>query len=672
MIEICDLAPYGGFMRILKEKWIKDMKKSLSLMGTPKDNLDSTLEKLFKERFKDTDVHIYNSYEEEVYPMTLSGVIDWIDKRNPNICESGIFFKRAEEEQSINALLSKEDMDDRGKLKKLRFIAMDAGDAVLEKYYNMGQLDCKLLSNAGYGVTANPYSFSHSFAVAASITSCGRGETSMAAQSFENFLGDTVRFNNLDECLVYVSNCLKDFKIAKFFTDEIIDIIPSRDDLIDKLYNKFRHKDEDVLSNVSRIVSNLSKEEVTRIYYKTNFKAFIYNKAIRKLFRFIMENDEAKMIDPYEVEECVKAELYLLGDLMNEFVGYRYQPYQYEYRTRFDKRSNIPVIDTDSNIIYVNNLIELLIDDILKVRLFKTKKAYDEYNTKLVNIFSHLLSENFKMSVKHYLKNVRVDDPLSKILMKNEYHFGLLFVTTSKKSYIASKKRQEGVVFDKPKLEIKGVTFFKSTSTQKVTNFIYDEILFKRILEPKGGKINTIELMEKIAQFKADMVKDIRSGNMEYYKKAKVRSENGYKDAMSFGPFKASFIWNEITDGVKNEYPCTSIIVPVVLKRRKDFAALENYPEVYQRLVNLVDNNPYFNKNKAEKKEGKEPKPNEPNINFIGIPDSLDDLPDWLLEIIDINKIIELNMSLFNQLYKPLGCGPVATNSNNYTNIIRI
>ena len=64
-------------------------------------------------------------------------------------------------------------------------------------------------------------------------------------------------------------------------------------------------------------------------------------------------------------------------------------------------------------------------------------------------------------------------------------------------------------------------------------------------------------------------------------------------------------------------------------------------------------------------------------IKSIALPGTYDEVPDWLLSIIDVDTLVGDNMKLFTQIYSPLSLvsGKSSVNGSAaqyYTNIIRI
>ena len=64
-------------------------------------------------------------------------------------------------------------------------------------------------------------------------------------------------------------------------------------------------------------------------------------------------------------------------------------------------------------------------------------------------------------------------------------------------------------------------------------------------------------------------------------------------------------------------------------------------------------------------------------VKAIALPTEYDEVPDWVLAIIDTETLVADNMKLMTQLYRPLGMVPGSSRHNGssmeyYTNVVRI
>lgn len=659
----------------IKDEWIS---RNLKILKILKPNMSETkllkfLDKKFEENFKDTEAKIYNSYDEIVIDTTLAKTIDWVQIEKPYISESGCFFKNRYKCRNLNAEIMEGQLDRRVIRKREMFEAKQAGDVILEAFKDICQGNEKKRANSGYGAEGNHTSFLFNAHSAISITAAGRSSLSVAGMCFENLFANFVKFKNIDELYTYLYNITIDKKHWKYSIDEVIDIIPSKSDFINNLKEKF---DTDVKYDEYRleeIYDNLSKDMRIRVYYTSNMKKFLKNTIPRDLIRDIMKTP-SEFVDPNKIPKDIAPLVLVFNEIVTEFVGYRYQHFRYEDRMKADKKANIVVSDTDSTFLYLGDIVRYVMNNLLPIKLFKNKDVKKSYRIKLVNLFCVLGSTAASDALYNYLDKVNVEDDFkSQVNMKNEYYLEIVGVTFAKKSYFGILSRKEGFIYSKPKLEVKGVNFFKSTSTEKTTKFIYDEILMKRIFDTKTGEIDIKSIVRKIKEYENMMYKDIKNGDMGYYKKSvKVKSQDAYVDPMKISAYKATYVWNSLVDFSEQiSFPAVTTSVKVNIKTIKDLAPLEKYPEIFEKFVYLLE------KDKNLQRIDSKGKSKFIGIKSIALPYGTDKVPDWLLELIDIETIISDNMKLFTQLYRPLGFKP-GTNSHNgtqikyYTNIIKL
>ena len=314
---------------------------------------------------------------------------------------------------------------------------------------------------------------------------------------------------------------------------------------------------------------------------------------------------------------------------------------------------------------------------VLHAKLHKSNKKHEEFKNRVINTLSSLATACLAERLWNYLSYVNVAEEDRKyVKAKSEFHMPIVIVTYAKKSYIAYVTRQESVVFDTPQIDTKGVNFFKSTASEKTSKFIYDALLRDELFEPKDGKISLRRIYKKIINFQESIKADILKGDMGFLKRGiKIKSLDAYADPMRISQARAVVVWNSIMPEKEHiQLPATTTFIKVKLTTKKDVAALAPWPEIYEKVMALFDN-PEFGDH-MEMKDGKERLVKGKGINAIALPNSYDDVPDWILAVIDADLLVQNNMSLMVQLAKPLGfsAGQTSINKNSatwYTNIVR-
>lgn len=672
-------------MSRLKKLWVREAVKSMKLRFPEKseDELYRQVLKIYKERFQDNKVVIYNNYENQLTDTTLGGMVDWFDDKHPLICESGVYFKQKSEQDNINAKIIRFSMlDRRTELKKEMFRLKEAGDVFGANVKDLQQANTKKAANSGYGAEAEKTSFLYNLHSAMSVTSCGRGQLSTACQTIDNLLADFVKFMNMDEFYTYVNHIISEEPEWKFETFTVIDKIPSKQKFIKRFVRKFYNQSLCDITVLDNMYDHLSDEMIARLYYKSNFHEFILdNKVIYDLFVEI-GNTNIDFTDPNHVPDELVEYVDAIVQFMAEFVAYKYSFFRYEDRTKYHRRSAVVIMDTDSCFVTYGPTMEFL-EEHLPSYIWDKKFTKESYRYRILNTLSCIVSRCVSDTLWNYLSVVNVPEEDRKFIkMKNEFYLSRLLITFAKKSYVGLRLRQEEVILNPPELDVKGVNFFKSTASKKTTEFIYNEILMSEILQSADGQIRTSRIHKKIQDYQDRMEEEIKKGDMDYLKRAiRVKTADAYKDPMRIGQYKAVFVWNAICDEKDRiELPSTVTLVKVKLKKKADIAKLEQWPDIYDKVMYLFKTvpeigNPDFDwkdhytfPEKEEKMKG---------INTIALPNEFDEVPDWLLAIIDVDTLISDNMKLFTQLYKPLGLvegksSVNGTSSDFFTNIIRI
>ena len=662
---------------VLEDKWVSTMTDAMCLAhpDIPRQQIKSIVSQTYSERVQDTKVQIYNNYENIVANTTLLGVVNWIDATHPAIAESGVFFYPKDAKRNVNAEIIEDCMlNARTIHKKEKFAALEAGDTFTASIKHIQQLNDKKAANSGYGAEGQSSSFLYNIHSAMSVTACGRGQLSTACQCYENLLADNVKFFHVTEFLTFVTNIIHERSEWELGTFDVVDTVPSKHDFVARFMTKFGHEtlaDQELVENV---YDALDEEMRVRVYYKANLRDFVTLPAVRAMFTKIVFKD-VEFIDPNEIPDELKKPIDHLMSYLMEFVAYKHGVFRYEDRTRYQKRAVTLVLDTDSNFLYFGSLLDYLYRNVFPLKLFRKKSDATSMKLRALNTLNVLCARAIRQRLDNYLGVVNVAEKDRKFIkMKNEFYYSRVMITFAKKSYVGLQIRQEQTIFKKPVLDVKGVNFFKSTASEDTSKFIYDDILMGQLLQ-SDEEPSLRNIYRTIYKFQERITDEIANGNMGYLKRSiKVKTPDAYANPLRIGQYKAVYVWNKIVpDADRIKLPATVTLVKVVLRTKKDASRLENWPDIYDRVIRLFDTDPeigdYVDEfGKTVKGKG---------VKAIALPDGMDDVPDWVLAIIDTETLVSDNMKLFTQIFKPLGLVKGGTTHNGssmtyYTNIVRI
>jgi len=652
----------GEFFKL----WYSKMYSVLCVLYPDKKELiKSFLKHIFVRDCEDTNCKIYNNYEDIEYETTLLSVIDFIVEAKPILTESGTMFKRHEECEispglyTVDKLIKK-----RSSMKKIELEYEKVGNKEEAKIYNLKQNRLKRYVNSDYGVSGAPSSFSYNFHLAQSVTSKGQTMISLAMTSFEDFMSDTIQFYDMDELLHFCDNItsepqkFKDWEILN--ADKSISQVKER--LLRKCKEIYSHvkADEDILD---KYLSNVSQSVLNRIYYKSNIYEFINdNTKIQELIKQFSVNTTS-FLDPNEPPKSGIKYLKKLTDIILEYCQYNHPYYGRVDRLINIKRNSVLIMDTDSTIICVDDLKNTLQNYMEKMKpnqIFlkeKTNKHKESRKIKAINTIAYILTEIIDRTlVKFKHISNATNHPFGVYKFKNEFYYeAILMAIEGKKRYIGGIRIREGRYLPQVKRDIKGFDFIKISAAPKFVRDNIEDILFDYIVTED---IDISKALKEFIKLENTIRDSLSSGDRELLSQAKVGTIESYKDPMSTGTFKAVYIYNKLYPENEISLPNSVNLIKISIKSSKDIAklALINR-EMFDKITELLKD------------------PNmKTGITQIAIPLDLEEIPQWILEFMDIEIMVNKYMKLVQPLLEGLGIiGVYKKKSDKYlSNIISI
>jgi hypothetical protein len=673
-------------------------------------------------------------FKDLFHEYSLLQIADYIKKREPIVTSQGTMFKHHGEVPNPLADTIQSFLDLRGIHKKDMF-KYPKGSEMFEKYNLMQQLD-KIDANGIYGVLGMYTSLLYNVNVASSITSQGRSLISSATLVFESFLANNVKFGSLDQCLEFINNIVTERKDRKFKDWDILDGDVSLEDCFAKIILECGWvwiPNYDEMEIIWNVLSNLDREDLNRIYYKNNLYEFMSNSKPLNLVKQILHKLKTPLLNSLDIPEEIQEDIKYLSDILLEFVYYRYMYIDRIIRCDNMIKSVVMVSDTDSTIIsldawyrfiaqqingeellianycpnplifdkeYIENAVDFapkkydydfINDEILDAGYYLEPETTPNQNVRfsIINILAYVLDRVINDYMIQFCKNnnsiqgpsklVQRAPEKCKILMKNEFTFTRLMTTAAKKNYASLIAVQEGnMVPEKKQLDTKGIEVFTKSTKTESTKEALKKILLEDIL--KAPVIDQLQVIKDIAIFEHQIIDSVRSGSKEYFKPATIKSLSNYDDPMRIQGIKGATVWNALKIGNLeaidlNERNAVDI-AKVKINRLTAETIKDTYPEVYNNIINLFDeddNAPGAKTEEVDVKTGKVKKKDnrvfKGSIDAISIPKDTP-VPEWLKEFIDYNAIVESNIKGFP--YESIGIQRLEKDHVNYTNIVQL
>lgn len=680
---------------IFKEKWITEMVNKIKLCN-PNDDIKQIVEfvtKMYNKNFKDSKCRIYNNYEKEEVNTTINSVINWLYVKKPILTESGSLFKQHDQCFNPNTTILNSKLKERNVAKKEKFKYMNLSNSEIDldkksEYYelfkkkDLKQSRLKVIANSEYGVSGLPSSWFFNMACASATTSRGQALISTAFNAFEDFLSDSVTFDNMDECLMFIDNIIGEKSIRdkndnKWVNNKTID------DVFERLYLKFTNAEDCDIKIIKNILSNLDQENLNRIFYKSNMYEFFRNsKKAKQLLKNIVQCPK-KFMDPKKPNDYIKNDLDKLRSAIIEYVHYNYQFVNRVTRLKTRKRKSVVVIDTDSNFINLGPWVNFVKYEILSgyKKISKRKEiggrniidSRNKFNKidyinneqeifRIINTMANVIDEMINRVLKDFLRRCNVpDDNPGNTSMKNEFLYPRILISYGKKHYQAVIRLQEGNLLPYEmgiNMDIKGMEYMKPAFAGVETRNFIQKLIYDDILTCEGAPDN-VKILRKLNKFEDSITKSILNGESKYLKTANIKTPDAYADPMSTGSYKAAYVWNYLYPDKQIEFPGIAYIIPINLQKPKDFAQLSvTDPELFNKLMDLFEDNDRI------KKSG---------ITNIAIP--LDEtIPKSLEGYINFNDIISKNLSLIIPVLNCIGIKSINKTKDSmfFSNIVEL
>jgi hypothetical protein len=588
-----------------------------------KSKVEKIVDKMIKEQVMNPAVELDNNYTGEHRDTSLLSVFNWLIERKPLIAGNGTFYKNQNEALNPIAVMLDDWAASRKNYKKQMFVVGETEGFDTYHYAELDrlQLNEKINMNSWYGGSGAPSAAFYSKWSGPATTLTAQSVISTAKTTFESFLADNYIFLNLTELIEWIQTILKEeYKVDEWVKTKSINDVAYR--LLDMIIDK-KDNDEEILYNY---LESLSLEDLTRIYYKNNMIEFIRNhdfiqdlildvfelvenyeyvdtkdkKWLNKIpgeffdkFRDKDAKDWNKFVnkqyfmDPNSPPDNIKDTLDNLSDYLMKYCYVRYLSFDRIYRLKNFKRKLVTVIDTDSNFLSLDTLINFIFDEVVKGRTFGRDQEFNEYI--IVNTITYTITNTIKDMFEYYGKCANIPKEYrARFDMKNEFFNTLLVIGKAKKRYISKQKLREGNLLIPPKSDIKGFDLKKASTSE------YAETVFMKLINDHILNSETIELKEMIIgikKFKEEIRESILRGERTFLPNGSAKELGAYKDPATSQSIRGALAWNILYPDNPINFPSKVSLLKMNIFKEEDMEDLKyKYPEIYNKIINYIFN----------------------------------------------------------------------------------
>lgn len=631
-------------------KWKKEMTKKIQLIHPEytEDQLDMYLERIIETKFKDPPCMIRNTYRDKTADTSLLNMIEFIHQKKPILGGYGVLYKNQHEVYNPAAHMLLDSINNRKKLKRERkkydkrsyqFLLLD-----------IAQGNEKVIANSFYGANGTRTSTFYNRDLASSVTATGQAEIATAETSFEALMSNNTKFFDLDECLLFILRVQKE----EYF-DKVPPIDHPKETVFHKLMDSMLYPLSIDENRLKHVIQNLSDEDCAKIYFKNNILAFLeVHEPSRKILHKLI-NTTKTFRDPNKIPEEILDDLKELWEYIQCFVVYNYTVRNRIERDKYHHRLTCVTQDTDSTMLTLSKMMNFLVDKFAEDEV--AAENQDEFDFILVNMICYILTEYSHLFYDRYCTDVNIPQEYHWMInMKNEFYYPILLDTDSKKHYITLTKLQEGVEIKPPKIEIHGLEMAKSETSEITKDFFFhiirDDIMYT-------DKINVSDIIRKIECFKQTIRDSLSSGKLEFLPLKSVKEIEAYDMPFSEQGVRAVRTWNLFFPDMEINLPDKVFALSIALGKEKHLDQYTIPAKERQIIIDAI----YHAEEKSLRTAG---------FNIIAIPQHIPSIPEWLIPLIDYDKMVDDNVSKFDAVMKSLGAVQLKTraNSNHMSNLV--
>lgn len=640
------------------KEWVSEMK--IKLMRTypsmSESDIEEKLYRIINTRMKDHPCLLDNNYLGTSRDTTLLAMTEFFAKQKPILAGYGVLFKPHDKSANASAGLLIESLDNRNKIKAERKKYPQGSYEFLVR--DIGQGNEKVIANSYYGAAGADTSVFYNLYVAASTTGTGQALIATAETSFEALLEGNIKFFDLDECLLFIDRVVKtdmdmNFKVSNPYSDDMVKRV------VDRLLSQFRDdqsNNDDYRTMLTTIVSNLSNYDQLRLYFKNNLYVFLRDVPEVKELLTILCSETKSFRNPNKVPEEIEDTITTLWQYIFHNVCHIHPTRSRIVRDSQHTRFATVTQDTDSTMVTIAKYMELMLSQNLTNQVAADNE--DELDFICCNIMAYILTRYSQCFLERYCQDVNMPaDQHKRINMKNEFYNLTMILTPKKKRYVSYTRLQEGQLIDPPMVKISGLDFIKSTTSDDVKSFftsiIHDDIL-------NVDEINVSSIIRKIKNFREILRSSFLNGELTYLNLVSAKEPEAYKKPYSQQAIKATIVWNAVEKNRLINLPEKIFIVKMDYKTEKRFNDnIERFGDVADIIRKEIFESPI-----GEIAKG--------GITVVGIPQNIDRLPQWVIDTMDIDTMVDDIISKFNPILESLGDITLRTRSgtSHMSNII--
>lgn len=645
-----------------KVEWIKTQAKRLRSLFSQEELSNEELKQFLLEEYdkrKTVVGRYFNNQTNEVKRMSIEQYINYFITGDKVLTGYNVLIKSHASTKTVAIEALEHILDQRKKYKKLQEASAKGSAEYI--YYKVLQLTFKVLANSYYGILSMDSSIFYNPHIQNSITTTGQDLIATAIYLVESLIANNEKFRDEDDITTFVSNvCSETMDTITYIDGKTED---GKDNIVTENINFLDFIDEDKRKTKAEIASYLKEQSMNPV--NDDFINFILDKkSVEDLNKIYYKNNLLELFKNKYFEDCIKniangtPTSPRFSAIIVKICNYNYIAWDKFIRISKQTRRGSIVTDTDSTFCYLGNIVHEL-----QRRLNDTSS---NCALNLCNMMIAIMTIAMRDIFETFTTNCNIAKEYRPIInIKNEFLYSRILTTSNKKNYAGWLMSELGKMIpgDDPSihLDMKGLSIRKST-VPKPLRAKFQNLLLNDILLPE--KINVLQVMKHYNAISDEVEESLKAGKTEYLIPKAVDVLSAYKDPATQEQVKSTLVWNAL-EPLNPIVPPDNVWIVKVKAPKLDSQVLldlqKAHPDKYERIKKVV-----FEPTDADLNISKN------GITAISIPMDSKAIPDYLLDMIDYDTMINANVKNANILLESLGLHCKAVNQNNYkSNVVQ-
>jgi len=519
--------------------------------------------------------------------VSISTIIDILKRNNHIFSANMVMYNSSESKPSpIKAYITKKKKA-RKIVKKLGYEADQKKDTVLFQQCENAQKAIKRGIASISGAHISPHNPLFNISGHTSLTSTARVTVSYPNASTERFVSGNRHYWCKD---VVIENILTitlntDYSKLDALIEKYNIYIPTVDEVMDVILRstQFYWYDEKGMAEIKALVETLSDSQIVSFVYTGDFYQFYTrnDELARSIFDSFLDN-HVQLNNPTDE---------MLDDVVNK-ANSNVQALACKYCYMFFKGSTLSDVKKNSRENYItyaesilhiefslvkySDLIKtLLTTDNLPPSIFRFpnsirravigsdtdsvmytvqriviwyfgKLSVTPESVTLASIVNILNNGIIDHVIAQTLRQLGVaDDDLFTLQMKNEYDFLIYARANRAKHYGTLMTSREGILFEVPKIELKGVGLVDSKILKEITSCLKKEMISIMNEIVANGKVKAFPIMHRISNLEHIVLQSLKERKITYLVGVNINMEEAYKD-----PKSSNYLYYEMWEDV--------------------------------------------------------------------------------------------------------------------------